>query len=164
MSTKRKRTKAIGSNGVNYVTSVVENDNSIFQRIELENDIGNDAYIEFVSGEEATSSYIWVQIKAGESYKKKDYYILPTDREHFEYWKDNIAPVVGIVYDPEIDVAFWIDITDHLHMNPSAIENGPYTLHIPRINEFSTKTFSRFKEIFLTRYNKHKRYLLNKSW
>lgn len=65
-------------------------------------------------------------------------------------------PVVGIVYDPEIKSAFWINITEHLQNEPFAIENGPYTLHVSPKQEFAPETFSSFKEIFLEHYEWYK--------
>lgn len=155
MSTKRKQSKSTESKGIRYVKSVVENDNSIFQLIEPNNDQGNDAYIEFILDEEATGSFVWVQIKSGKSYKKKDYYLLPADKDHFEYWGTNVAPVVGIVYDPELDTAFWLNITEYLHNNPTVRENGPYTLHINPSKEFSETTFSDFKRVLLAYVSKY---------
>lgn len=54
MVTKRKKSRKTSSEGVDYVCRVVRSDNSIFQAVELENDIGNDAYIEFILDEEGT--------------------------------------------------------------------------------------------------------------
>jgi hypothetical protein len=158
VSTRRKKSKATSSAGVNYVRQVVTSDNSIFQAVELDNNMGNDAYIEFILDEETTGCFVWVQIKSGESFKRKSYYALPADKDHFEYWNSNIAPVVGVVYDPEIKSAFWIDITDYLQSNPSAIKNGPYTLHISLDNELNSETFSEFKRLFLKRYEGYKKH------
>lgn len=156
MITKRKKSKCKSSEGINYIRRVVENDNSIFQVVELENDIGNYACIEFIVDEEATGCFVWIQIKSGSSYKRKEGYVIPADRDHFEYWNSNIAPVVGIVYDPEIQSAFWINISNYIRENPSIVESGSYTLHIPRQNELSFTTFSKFKDIFLCAHGKNR--------
>lgn len=82
--------------------------------------------------------------------EKKGYYAFQADKEHFEYWEKTIAPVVGIVYDPNIDTAFWIDITEHLKNNPSLMRDGSYTLHVPTSNEFSESNFLVFRDRFIS--------------
>lgn len=152
MSTKRKKTTGISSEAVHYVGSVVAKGNCIFQKIDEGNDQGHDAYIEFISDEEATSLFSWVQIKSGTSHRRKGGYAIPADKEHFEYWKHSPAPVVGIVYDPDLQSGVWINISEYLRTNPDIAENGPYSIRIPADNEFSARTFDTFKEQLLS-YN-----------
>jgi hypothetical protein len=152
MSTKRKNTAGTSSEGVHYVGSIVVRGNCIFQEIDQKNDIGNDAYIEFISDEEATSLFSWVQIRSGPSYRRKDGYAIPADKDHFEYWRNCPAPVVGIVYDPDTHSGVWINISEYLHANPDIAENGPYSISIASDREFSERTFNSFKEQLLS-YN-----------
>ncbi len=72
MTTKRQQSRATARAGVNYVRDVVEGHNCIFQEIDVENDIGNDAYIELIEREEATGICVAVQIKSGPSYVSRD--------------------------------------------------------------------------------------------
>jgi len=159
MTTKRKRSKAIERQGVNYVRSVVESCNCTFREIDLSNDIGNDAYIEFVLGEEATGCCIGVQIKSGESYvsNNQQTYYLRADKDHFEYWKSHILPIVGIVFNPLENEAVWCDITEYLENNSETIENGPYQISISADNEFSKNTFHDFIKYFLKYQEKYKK-------
>ncbi|MBW3597629.1 MAG: DUF4365 domain-containing protein [Planctomycetes bacterium] len=150
MSTKRKKTAGTASEGFHYVGGVVASGNCIFQKIDAENDQGHDAFIEFVSNEEATSLFCWVQIKSGSSYRRSGEYVIPADEDHFRYWGSSPAPVVGIVYDPEIQAGVWINISEFLRDNPHVAENGPYRITIPAVNEFSARTFSTFKEHVLS--------------
>ena len=152
MSTKRKKSAGTSSEGVHYVGSVVTRGNCIFQEIDQKNDIGNDAYIEFISDEEATSLFSWVQVRSGTSNRRKSGYTIVADKDHFEYWKNIPAPVVGIVYDPQKMSAVWINISDYLHANPDIAANGPFSIKIPAENEFSYRTFDSFKEQLLS-YN-----------
>ncbi|MDY0170313.1 MAG: DUF4365 domain-containing protein [Thermoguttaceae bacterium] len=152
MSTKRKKSAGTSSEGVHYVGGVVARHNGIFQKIDEGNDQGHDAYIEFISGKEATSLFAWVQIKSGVSYRRKGGYAIPADKDHFDYWKSSPAPVVGIVYDPDLDSAVWINISEYLHSNPDIAENGPYSIRISAENEFSARTFDAFKKQLLA-YN-----------
>lgn len=146
MSTKRKETSGTSSEGFHYVGGIVTGANCIFQKVDEENDQGNDAYIELISNEVATSLFSWVQIKSGISYRRKDGYAIPADREHFKYWSNGPVPVVGIVYDPERKLAVWINISEFLRSHPDAIENGPYVIPVPAENRFDAGTFEAFKQ------------------
>ncbi len=159
MTTKRKKSKAIERQGVNYVRNVVESGNCTFREIDLSNDIGNDAYIEFILGEEATGCCIGVQIKSGKSYISNDQktYYLKADRDHFEYWKSHILPVAGIVFNPSGNRAVWCDIREYIENNSEIIEKGPYQVPISADNEFSKNTFHDFIKYFLRYQEKHKK-------
>ncbi len=153
MSTKRKKTKAVSRVGINWIRSLVEKNNDIFQEIDLENDVGNDAYIEFVINEETTGCCIASQIKTGKSYiNASGEYFFQSDKEHFEYWSSHLLPVCGLVHNPENNTTKWIDITEYLNENPHVIKNGPYNLKCT--NEFSEIAFNDFKEHFLEYKNK----------
>ena len=127
MTTKRKTIKATSRAGINYVRNIVEAENCIFQEIDLENDIGNDAYIEFIQQEDATGCCIAVQIKSGASYMSSlgDCLILKADKNHFEYWKSHILPIGAIVFDPEGEKAVWCDVTEFLKAHPECHRKRP---------------------------------------
>lgn len=151
MTTQRKKTKATARKGVNFVRSIVEARNSIFQEVELENDIGNDAYVEFIEGEDGTGCCITSQIKSGDSYVRdhgKDL-VITADRDHFEYWNSHVLPVAGIVFDPDHNLARWINISLYLDEHPGIVQDGPYVIHIPQDQDFSAATFEDFKSHFL---------------
>lgn len=136
--------------GVKFTRDVVDNHNSIFQEVSLENDIGNDAYIEFVKDEEATGCCIFVQIKSGDSYVKPNgNYIFKADKDHFEYWVSHSLPIGCIVYSPKNNQAVWYDVTEYLSQNPTVIESGPYTINIPASQKFCDETFNEFVDHFL---------------
>jgi hypothetical protein len=152
MTTNRKKSAGTSSEGFHYVSGIVTASNCIIQKVDADNDQGNDAYIEFISHEVATSLFAWVQIKSGISYRRSDGYAIPADPQHFEYWNNWPVPVVGVVYDPEKKVAVWINISEFLRSHSDAIEHGPYSIPIPAANEFSFETFELFKQR-LTSYN-----------
>ncbi len=145
MTTKRKRSQATSREGVNFVRGVVERHNSTFQEIDLHNDLGNDAYVEFVVEESATGCCVALQIKSGTSYRTDSgRYGFQSDQNHFEYWASHTLPVLAVVFDPEREKAFWTDITGHLRDNPSSISDGPYTIYTDQ--EFSDATLSIFRD------------------
>lgn len=155
MTTRKKTSAAMSRRGVSHVRAIVEAANSTFQEIELSNDIGNDAYIEFVMGEEATGCCVAAQIKSGPSYVRADgSFVVKADRDHFEYWSSHVLPVAGIVVDPIIGKAGWCDITSYLRRNPASIAKGPYRISIPRSQAFAAETFSAFRDHFLDQHRR----------
>lgn len=136
----------------------MESCNCTFTEVGLGSDLGNDAYIELIWGEEATGCCIGVQIKSGKSYvssDKKTYY-LKGDKEHFIYWKSHILPIAGIVFNPSTENAVWCDITEYLESNSEVIEKGPYRIPISSNNGFSKNTFNDFVGHFLKYQAKYK--------
>jgi hypothetical protein len=152
MTTKRKKSAGTASEGYHFVGGIVTAANCIFQKVDEENDQGNDAYIEFITNEVSTSLITWVQIKTGVSYRRSDGYFIPANKEHLEYWNNSPVPIVGIVYDPEKKFAVWINISEFLRSHLNVIENGPYNILIPAENEFSDKAFESFKQRLIS-YN-----------
>lgn len=151
MTTKRKWSKATSTLGVEFVRGLVGRHNCVYQGIDLDNDLGNDAYIEFVVEENATGCCIAAQIKSGKSYvlRQGELYAFSADRDHFQYWNSHTLPVVGIVFAPDANRAFWIDISAYLRANPDVVNDGPFTIQVPGSQELSDQTFAAFREYFL---------------
>jgi hypothetical protein len=150
MTTKRKQSMATSRAGVNAVRAIVERANCLFQEVEQVNDIGNDAYIEFVLAQEATGSCIAAQVKSGPSFTSPDgTLVFIADRDHFEYWKSHVLPVAGIVFDPTAARLGWCDVTEHLRQHPEAVDGGPYRIPILGTQLLTTETFDAFREHFL---------------
>ncbi|MGH2563604.1 MAG: DUF4365 domain-containing protein [Ginsengibacter sp.] len=73
--TFRSPNRVMELEGINYVRSIVQGHNSIYQEIASENDQGNDAFIKFLLDNVATNSSVFVQIKSGQSYKDRMWFI-----------------------------------------------------------------------------------------
>jgi len=133
MTTKRKRSMATSREGINFVRSLVERGNSTFQEIDAHNDIGNDAYVEFVVEENATGCCVALQIKSGSSYRDgPGKFTFQADRDHFEYWATHSLPVIIVFFDPGTQNAAWTDLTELLRQHPERILKGPYTVSATR--------------------------------
>jgi len=158
VTTKRKENAATSSTGVNFIRSLVEQHNCIFQKIDLENDVGNDAYIEFIKDQQATGCCIAAQIKSGDSYVSKDgsTFLLKADKPHFEYWASHSLPVCGVVFEPTTETAAWCDISEFLKQNPRVIVDGPYQIPIPRDRVLNANTYAHFAEHFLSYRNTYR--------
>lgn len=150
MTTQRQESAATSRSGVNFARQVVEAANCTFLEIEQSIDLGNDAYIEFITAEEATGCCIAVQIKSGVSFiAKTGGFVLPADRNHFEYWLSHVLPICGIVFDPTTGKAGWCDITKYLRENADAVEQGPYRIPPTAFAPFSAETFSALRAHFI---------------
>lgn len=144
MTTKRKRAMATSREGINFVRALVERNNSTFQEIDAHNDIGNDAYVEFVVEENATGCCVALQIKSGSSYRDaSNRFTFQADRHHFEYWTTHSLPVLVVFFDPATQSAAWTDLSEHLRQHPERVSEGPYT--VSATQEFSESSFPSFR-------------------
>lgn len=116
---KYLKTNATANIGVDFIRGIVRANNCIFQEIDTSNDLGIDAIIEIVKDEKPTSKFIAAQIKSGKSYydKKSNKCKIPI-KKHRDYWSKHPMPVFGIVYIPEFENAYWIDIKRYLEHFP----------------------------------------------
>lgn len=143
-TTKRPASTGTASTGFHHVGKVTSASNCIFHPIHQENDIGLDAFIEFILSETAVGCMIAAQIRAGVSYTRKGGFILPADAKHFEYWRSHPLPVCGFVYDPTSDVARWVDITAHVIDKPTQ-----FMIEVPGENIYDRAHFDTFRDHFL---------------
>lgn len=113
--TTYKKSNITAKKGINYIKTIVEDSGCLFHKIEQENDLGIDAIIEFIRNEKPAHKSIAVQIKSGPSYynKNKNECSIPVD-SHYDYWINYALPVCGIVYVPEINKGFYINIKTYL--------------------------------------------------
>lgn len=137
--------------GVNYVRNIIESSNSIFHEVHQENDFGNDAFIELVDEKDVKGIVVALQIKSGKSFCTKNSCSIPASKSHFEYWSEHSLPVLGIVYDPDEDAAYWTNIKYHIDSGIDIINKGPYTIKFNK-TEFSIFTSDNFEKIFKPLY------------
>jgi hypothetical protein len=142
--------KTIEFKGINFVSTVVTDSGCIFDKRDGSTDVGIDGYIEFVKNFKPTGFTIGVQIKSGDSNLSADSskVYLKADQNHFIYWKSCLLDVVGVVYIPSENQAYWINIKQYLETNPAIIEHGPYQIPVNKINIFSVENFQNFHNQF----------------
>jgi hypothetical protein len=143
---RRPLNLGLASAGVHHAAKVASQSNCIFQVVDQQNDVGIDAYLEFIVAEETTGCCVAIQIKSGTSYCGNLDWSIPADPKHVEYWRSHSLPVCGIVYDPGADSTRWVDISSFLAANPS-FKSG--LISVPTGNEFSFEKFNLFREHFL---------------
>jgi hypothetical protein len=145
MTTRRPASAGMASTGVHHIAKVTSTSNAVFHEIHQENDIGNDAFIEFIVSGSPIGCVIAAQIKSGDSYIRNGRFILRADAKHFEYWRSYPLPVCGFVYDPASDTARWVDITAHVNDHPMQ-----FTIEVPDENVFDQAHFDSFRDHFLS--------------
>jgi hypothetical protein len=141
---KYKKTSITSKEGINFVRSVIEKGGSLFHKVEHENDLGVDGVIEFIRNEQPLHKMIAVQIKSGVSFHNASTgeCAIPIDN-HREYWLKYRLPVIGLVYIPGLERAYWVDIKRYLERNPRDVT---IKFFANRANQFD---YARFGSVFL---------------
>lgn len=142
---RKPKSTATSRAGVNYARSIVEAANCCFQPIEHENDFGVDAIIELVENEEPGGVMVGLQIKSGKSFVTTDTCLIPADAAHRSYWSRYPLPLLGIVYDPQEQVAFWVDLKHAMRTGTG--RNGSkraLTFAKRRFNRLDAECFAKF--------------------
>ncbi|WP_297492940.1 DUF4365 domain-containing protein [Pseudonocardia sp.] len=104
---------------MNMVRALLEDSGHIVQEIDGGNDHGEDLYVRFVEDCRVTSFVIAVQVKSGTTYRRSIGYAVPVG-SHGNVWRSSNMPIVGIVYDPEMKMLYWANMTEYLRENASA--------------------------------------------
>lgn len=108
----RKRTNAIEREGVAYIRSVIEKANCVFLEVDRAGDYGHDAFVLIVDGEEVTAKQIALQIKSGSSYNAEGVCKFEATLPQLNFWAAHDLTTLGVVYDPILCAAWWIDLKD----------------------------------------------------
>ena len=141
---KRKQarpSRAKGKAGYRRLEEVLEAENLVVQRVETENDIGRDAFVDIVTGTDVAGGVVCVQVKSGPSYLWGGQWVVPGEPADFTLWRDSTVPVFGVVHDPAGDTLRWVDLTkaaesamdDYL----SPVVKGPFgrgAVPVPDVN------------------------------
>lgn len=122
--------RARGKAGYRRLETVLEAANLVVQRVETENDIGRDAFVDIVSGTDVTGGVISVQVKSGPSFFHGHGWLIPGRPADFTLWRESTVPVFGVVHDPETDALRWVDLSHEaalsVHSQLSTVISGPF--------------------------------------
>jgi hypothetical protein len=77
----------------------------------------------------ATGQFVDVQTKSGSSYVTGSAYLFRGDAAHVMHWARCRFPVLGVVFDPQSEIARWVDATSVL--KPERLRSGFFTIQIP---------------------------------
>ena len=115
------------------VEKVLEAANLVVQQVTTENDIGRDAYIDVVDGDEVTGGVVALQVKSGASFKVGEVWLIPGDPADFTLWRESTVPMYGVVHDPSTGALRWVDLCEAAEWDaaggaPGAdqVVSGPY--------------------------------------
>jgi len=135
---KAKTTNFTGNNGLNLVSTIVNNDLEWVCRVNnKEYDYGIDAYLDIVTDEGfVTGQTIAVQVKSGKSYfknKTSNGFTFYGEMKHLNYYINSQVPIVIIICDIKKRVCYW------QHFKKDRIENtiNSWKMNIPKNNKFS---------------------------
>jgi hypothetical protein len=135
--------KQIENQGLLHVSRIINTSGCILNKIDGSNDIGLDAYLEFTENESVTGLCIGVQVKSGDSYQTSDkrFAKFDSNKSHFTYWKSHSLPIAIIIYIPNDDKAYWIDITKYITQNPETLKQDYHSVKIDKASVFDDKLF-----------------------
>lgn len=134
--------------GVNFVRTVVETSGSIFTEIPQQNDIGTDGLIEIIKDEHPTGHCISVQVKSGKSFfnSVNNECQIPVEN-HALYWIKYPLPVFGLVYVPERNCGYWVDIKYYLEPSSSV---SKIIFPCTKANKFDLDSFNKIFVPYVT--------------
>jgi hypothetical protein len=113
-SVRRKKapsTRSTGRSGQRAVETVLEAANLVVQRVDGDNDIGRDAFVDLVDGTDVTGGVLSLQIKSGRSFYRGGQWLLPGAPEDFTLWRESSVPFFGVVHEPESGALRWVDLS-----------------------------------------------------
>lgn len=133
-SIRRKQSRASrarGRAGHRRLEAILEAANIVVQRVDTENDIGRDAFVDIVDGTDVTGGVICVQVKSGPSHFHNGQWVVPGEAADFTLWRESTVPFFGVVHDPEDDALMWVDLSQAamlaIDKYLSPVVSGPYS-------------------------------------
>ncbi len=135
--TRKRRTRqhVIADLGVNYVERMALMVGFAVDRVQ--SDYGIDLYLyTYTATGEIENGHLLVQVKATDRILLSDRRTIAVciKRADLERWLGEILPVVLMIYDAQLDVAYWLDIWSYFRSGDVAKRRGgrgTLTLHVP---------------------------------
>lgn len=115
--------------GVAYVDRLCSEAKQAWREL-TRSDVGIDGHIELVENGRPTGKLVGVQIKSGPSFigRSGQRFVFKASRDNFGYWARYCLPVLGVVYDTNMERAVWIDLK--AASVAKRIAKGPYSINI----------------------------------
>jgi hypothetical protein len=130
--------------GINHARSVVEGAGCLFKEINLQHDFGHDATILLVAEGEVQPREVALQVKSGRSYNSERACHLPATAGHIDFWARHDLITLGVVFDPEADAAYWVDLQSECRARKQLGHVGGATINFAKAawNRFDADHFS----------------------
>lgn len=138
-------TRARGKAGQRAVEAVLETANLVVQRVDPENDVGRDAFVDIVDGTDVTGGVISLQIKSGPSYFRGGQWVIPGHPQDFTLWRESTVPFFGVAHDPATNAIRWVDLSYAARVSDpylSPVVSGPYGMKavpVPEANRLDVE-------------------------
>jgi hypothetical protein len=143
----RKITNATERKGVNFIRRLFEDANCVFKEVSKEHDYGHDAFVLIVDGESVTPIEIALQIKSGASYCKAESCQFSSTASQLDFWRQHPLPTLGIVFDPNENCAYWVDLKEKGTTFRFSKQNSQ-NIVVPKA-EWNRINAQRFNDLFL---------------
>ncbi len=148
---RRTRQHVIAELSVNYVERQALL--SGFSGERIEHDYGVDLMLFTYNADgEIENGHILVQLKATDDLKlllDQRTIACPVKRADLEFWLDEPMPVVLVVYDAQVDVAYWLYLQAYFADQPGfdlSQVGDTITVHIPTANMVDQGAMGKFAE------------------
>ncbi len=148
--------------GVLHCGEIAERNNWMF-RDQPVDDIGIDAYMEFVESSGKSKQLLALQIKSGPSWfkTKKDGYIIFRDinQRQYNYWTMNPLPCIVVLYNPEDNLCIWQKLTAETIKKTKGGAGKGFFVKVPVdqvfLNDLSNKKLLSYTNLpeYITNYN-----------
>ena len=119
-----KKARRWALRAVNDSRTFFEDNDLIFQEIDLRNDIGKDAVLDLARSGDDAGLTVALQIKGGRKYKRKNGHSIPIDDRLRKIWRNSI-PIFVIVLDPDDKELYWGNLTVMAKMAPGGVGTIP---------------------------------------
>jgi hypothetical protein len=120
-----KKTRRWARRAVNNSRTFFEDNDLLFQEIDLWNDIGKDAVLDLARSGDDAGLTVALQIKGGRKYKKKNGHSIPIDDRLRKIWRNSSIPIFVIVLDPDDMELYWGNLTLMAKMAPGEVGTIP---------------------------------------
>ncbi|WP_271006878.1 DUF4365 domain-containing protein [Listeria seeligeri] len=105
---------------MNYLKTIINQYECFFHKIDYENDVGLDGFIEFSKYGDETGKIVAILVENGSSYSMAETCEFRIDG-HERYWSKHLVPVYGKVMNEDdnkdISSTYWVDIKSYLKEN-----------------------------------------------
>lgn len=135
---------------VNAVRTFLERHRFVVQEWDTRNDYGRDLIIDLTEDDELTGTLLAAQVKGGRSHFRDGVAGVTARPSDIRFWSESTVPVVGIVWHPDDDTMWWVDLTarsaelmDELRDDPTRLETVE---HIDAVHALDDRTVHRMVE------------------
>jgi hypothetical protein len=133
---QRTREHVIADLSVNYVERLVLKCGYTVQRTTA--DYGYDLWLEtYNETGEVEDGYVRLQLKASDNLRQyelaqEEAFSFPVSTKDYQSWSEALLPVFLILYDAQLDEAYWLDVQEYATTRPQDLRGKWVRLHIPR--------------------------------